>query len=166
MRSLVAALGVAVAVLALGVGAAAAKLTPVEQKWAAKVVKIYNDEAAALDNVQAQERASNALIADSGTNNTKLTATLSIFASCPTWIKQAGKAPTARLKPAAADMVASCGHLYTGAKDTAHVIGLIGLDNEPGARSALAASLKALAEGSKLLVTAERALVSVGGKAS
>jgi hypothetical protein len=166
MRSLVAALGVAVAVLALGVGAAAAKLTPPEQKWAEKVVKIYNDEAAALDNVQAQEKATNAMIANSGANNTKLTATLSIFASCPTWIKQAGKAPTARLKPAGADMVASCSHLYTGAKDTAHAIGLIGLQNESGARSALAASLTALAKGSQLLVTAERALVAAGNKAS
>jgi hypothetical protein len=162
VRRVVLVVAVAVGALALGVARAGALLSPAEQKWAEKVINVYNIEAAALNNVVAQEKAPGALVAASGAANTNLTKTLVVFASCPTWMRQYGKPPTARLMTFDADMVASCGHLYTGARDVAHAIGEFGLKNGPKGRGALAASFTELKAGSRLLAAAERQLAAIG----
>jgi hypothetical protein len=164
MRRLAALSLVLALVAALAAAMAAAKLSPAEQTWAKKVVTVYNKEAKALDDVQAEEEADGgeALIADSGKANDTLTDTLAVFVNCPAWIKAAGKPPTARLDPADSDFVGSCSHLSTGAQDVAKAIGAIRLQQTSKAHDDLEASVKELSDGSRLLVAAQRELSAVG----
>ncbi len=69
------------ALLVLGAGSAAAKLSPVEQKWVEPLLKVYNVEAGNLSVVEAELGAKNALVVGAK-NDTLLTETLAGFVEC------------------------------------------------------------------------------------
>lgn len=154
-----------VAVLAAaGAAGASARLSPVEQHWVTPLLKVYNVESASLSVVQQEERATDALVAGSGKNNTLLTETLLEFVECPSAVKAAGKPPSVRLETFDSDMVASCAHLAAGGNDVGKAIGQIRSGDVARARSDLEASLTEFVAGSKLLAAAERQLMVIGGK--
>jgi hypothetical protein len=152
------------ALVALGAGSAAAKLSPVEQTWVKPLLKVYDVEAANLSVVEPELRASDALIAASGTNNTRLTDTLAGFVECASVVKKAGPVPSLRLQGFLTDLLDSCSHLSTGAQDIAHAIGQISQGNGVKASTYLKASTPALLAGSKLLAAAQKQLTIIGGK--
>jgi hypothetical protein len=158
------AIFVGCALLALAAGSAAAKLSPVEQKWVEPLLKVYNVEAGNLGVVEAELGAKNALIAQSGKSNTLLTDTLAGFVECTSVVKQAGVAPSLRLDAFRTDMLDSCSHLSTGAQDIARAIGEISQGNGVRASTYLKASTPALEAGSKLLEAAQKQLTLIGGK--
>jgi hypothetical protein len=141
---------------------AAAKLTPAEQTWAAPVLKLDNSLAENLALVSEEERASGALIAGSGRNNTLLSATLGVFASCASELAAAGSPPGSRLESFDADMRGSCADLRAGALELAHAIGEVGKGDGPLASASLETAGARLAAGSHLLGLAERQIATVG----
>ncbi|HWE81239.1 MAG TPA: hypothetical protein VG265_06295 [Gaiellaceae bacterium] len=145
--------------------AGAGKLTPAESKWFAPLATDYGKFALALSLVQSEELAKNALVTGSTTNHT-LVETLSIFTSCKSWIKAAGKAPTARLAPFLTSMQASCGHLYTGSLAIAKAIGALREAEGQKAATLLKQGTTELKKGSTLLAQAERQAVAISGSSS
>lgn len=157
-------LGTVLALAAFAAAGAQARLSPVEQRWVTPLLKVYNVEAAGLSVVQDEERASDALVAGSGRNNTLLTETLAAFVGCSAAVKAAGAPPSLRLQPFASDLAQSCAHLGAGGNDVGKAIGQIRSGDVTRARSDLEASLSQFVSGSTLLAAAERQLMAVGGR--
>lgn len=165
VKRVVLIVGVVCVVAGVATGAAAAKLSPAEQTWVTPVIQVYNLEAKALSVVQAEELV---VIKANGAgkyfNTLKLT--LSVFAACPTAIKDAGAPPSVRLKAFDQDMVVSCRDLYAGGEDAAHAIADVRVGQGKPATAALKASDPKLEAGAKELAVAEGQLASIGGKSA
>jgi hypothetical protein len=159
--------GVALASVLLALPASAsAKLAPVEQAWLKPVLAIYNTMSRNLGVVVDEERATNALVAASGKNNTLLSETLALFVSCPSELKAAGPAPTTRLERLRAEMVDACAHLAAGGNDVALAIGSIARGDGSLARADLSRSTAALRAGASALAAAAKQAESVGSAAA
>jgi hypothetical protein len=148
-------------------GAAQAKLTPVEQRWAAPLISVWNVQNAGLHLVLPQAAAKNALVAGSKPNNLTLTKTLAALIACKTptdAIKKAGAPPSARLLAFRAALDATCVHDANGANAFAKAIGAITKGNGARAKTYLAQGVSEFRQASAQLSKAYKALVAVGGK--
>jgi hypothetical protein len=155
------------ALAGLGAGAAQAKLTPVEQKWATPLISVWNVQNAGLHLVLQQAAAKNALIAGSKPNNLALTRTLAALIACKTpadRIKKAGDPPSPRLAAFRDALNATCIHNANGATDFARAIGAITKGQGTKAKAYLQQGVNEFRKGSTELTKAYRALVAVGGK--
>jgi hypothetical protein len=168
-------LAVTCAVAALvGLSAAAAaqaapyradKLSVSEQKWVTPLIVVWNAVNLNIHLILDEERAPNALIPRSGKNNTLLTNTLGVFASCSALVKQAGPPPSTRLVAFRTAMKGMCGHIVGGANAVAKAIGAIYKQHDGKlAASLLARGTVEFKKGSTLLGAAQKQLLLIGGK--
>jgi len=169
MRGLAATLAVSALVGFCGTAALAAptrieKLSRSEQKWATPLITLWNSVNLNLHVVLAEEAAKNALIAGSGKNNTLLTKSLVVFASCSGEVKKAGKPVSTRLVAFDDAMRGMCGHLVSGASDVAKAIGAVGKGKGKLAGSLLTAATTEFKKATTLLATAQKQLLLIGGK--
>jgi hypothetical protein len=152
------------AVAALGfAGAAEAKLTPVETKWAKPMISVWNEQNLALHVVIQAASAKNALVAGT-TNNKRLTVILNTFVVCKSLIKKAGSPPSPRLQPFATALGAACTHDTSGATDFAKAVGAVGKGKGAQAQTLLKAGVAEFQRGTAALSQAKKSLVAVGGQ--
>jgi hypothetical protein len=162
-----AAFAVAALLAALASGAAQAKLTPVEQKWATPLVSVWNVQNAGLHLVLQQATAKNALIAGSKPNNLALTKTLVALVSCKApadAVKKAGAPPSPRLTAFRDALNATCIHDANGAQYFAKAIGAITKGEPKLAKSFLIQGVSEFKRGSAQLSKAYAALTAIGGR--
>src|SRR5664279_5335360 len=123
--AIAALVGLSAAAAAQAAPARIEKLSRSEQKWVTPLITVWNAVNLNLHLVLDEEKASNALIPRSGKNNTLLTNTLGVFASCTALVKQAGTPPSTRLVAFQTAMKGMCTHIVGGATAVAKAIGAI-----------------------------------------
>jgi hypothetical protein len=143
--------------------AAAAKLTPVEEKWAKPMVSVWNQQNLALNVVLQAASAKNALIAGTA-NNKRLTIILNTFVVCSAEIKKAGAAPSPRLTGFADSLKTACTHNTAGAHDFAKTVGAIHAGKAAQSQALLKQGVAEFKLGTAALSKAYKSLVAIGGK--
>jgi hypothetical protein len=143
--------------------AASAKLTPVEQKWAAPMITVWNTQNTLLQSVLQAAGAKNALVYGT-VNNRKLTLILNSFVVCGPSIKKAGSPPSSRLSAFTTALSNACTHDTAGANDFAKAVGAISKGRSTQAQTLLKQGVAAFKLGTTALSKAYHALVAVGGK--
>lgn len=165
MVAVAALVGLTAAVAAQAAPTRIAKLSRSEQKWVTPMISVWNDVNLNLHLVLDEEKAPNALIPGSGKNNTLLTKTLGVFASCTALVKRAGNPPSTRLVAFQTAMKGMCAHMVSGAQDVAKAIGAIYKKHDAKlAGSLLVQGTDEFKQGSALLATAQKQLMLIGGK--
>jgi hypothetical protein len=155
------------AVSGLFAGAASAKLTPTEEKWAKPLITIWNVQNAGLHLVLGQAAAKNALVAGEKPENLALTKTLLALITCkqPTdLIAKAGTPPSPRLVAFRNALSAACSHDANGANDFAKAIGAVTAQKIAKVKTYLNAGVAEFKLGTAQLSKAYKALIAVGGK--
>jgi hypothetical protein len=158
---------IVVTVCGILAGAAQAKLTPTEEKWAKPLITIWNTQNAGLHLVIAQAAAKNALVAGEKPENLTLSKTLYALITCkqPTdLIKKAGTPPSPRLVAFRNALNAACSHDANGANDFAKAIGAVTKGNTKLLQSLLNQGVAEFKLGTAQLSKAYKALLAVGGK--
>jgi hypothetical protein len=148
-------------------GAAQAKLTPAEEKWAKPLIAIWNLQNAGLHLVGPQAAAKNAMVAGEKPQNLALTKTLYALISCkqPTdLIKKAGAPPSPRLTSFRDALSTACIHNGNGAHDVAKAIGAFTKGNGTLEASYLTKASTEFKLGSAAISKAYKVLIAVGGK--
>ena len=141
-----------------------AKLTPAEEKWVKPVVNVFNVVNAGLGVVGKQTTADGALVPGTKANKT-LIVTLGVFVDCGAAIKRAKAPPTTRLKPVASSMTNACAFLKKGALGVANGVSTIYKRNNAKLASLqIQAAFKDFAKGTQQLASAQRRLLTLGGK--
>jgi hypothetical protein len=161
MRKL-AVLAAVVAALA-SAGAAEAKLTAVEQKWATPMIAVWNQQNLALHVVLQAASAKNALVYGTA-NNKKLTIILNTFVVCGPSIKKAGAPPSPRLNAFAAALTTACTHDTSGATNFAKAVGAVSKRKAAQSKTLLNQGVAEFKLGTAALTKAYKSLVSVGGQ--
>ncbi len=158
---------IAAALCGLFAATAQAKLTPLEQKWAAPLISIWNVQNAGLHLVIGQAAAKNALIAGEKPQNLALTTTLYALIGCkaPTdLIAKAGTPPSPRLTAFRDALNAACAANSNGANDFAKAIGAVTKGNAKLAQTLLAQGVAQFKLGSTAVAKAYKVMIAIGGK--
>jgi hypothetical protein len=148
-------------------GAAQAKLTPAEEKWAKPLITIWNVQNARLRVVIGQATANNALVAGEKPENLALSKTLLALITCKQpvdLIKKAGPPPSPRLTSFRDALNTACIHDANGAHDFAKAVGAITKNNSTLAGTLLKQGVAEFKLGSAQLSKAYKVLIAVGGK--
>jgi hypothetical protein len=160
---LAAALAGAAAGAATAAPARSQTLTAPEERWAKPMITIWNAMNAGLHLFYTQATAKDALVPGSA-NNLPLTKTLAAFVECTPAVKKAGAPPTPRLQSFATALAQACVHLGNGAQNLAKGLGAFGKGKNALGKTLVGNVGPELKLATSLLGTAERRLISVGGK--
>jgi hypothetical protein len=158
---------IAVVLCGLFAGAAQAKLTPTEEKWAKPLIAIWNTQNAGLHLVLGQAAAKNALVAGEKPENLALSKTLDALITCKVpadLIKKAGAPPSPRLVAFRNALNTACIHDANGANDFAKAIGAVTKSKTTLVKSYLTQGVAEFKIGTAQLSKAYKALLAVGGK--
>jgi len=161
MRRL-AVLVAAAAVAGLVAGAAQARLTPAEQKWATPLINVWNRQNGALQLVIPIASSKNALVAGTA-NNLKLTNVLVLIVTCKQAIAKAGSPPSPRLTRFLSSLQAACAADTKGANAFAKAVGAVRKKNGALAQSYLKSGVSSFRVGTSALTKAYKSLIAIGG---
>ena len=154
---------VAAVVALVSAGAAEAKLTAAEEKWAKPMILVWNQQNLALHVVLQAALAKNALVYGTA-NNKKLTIILNTFVVCDSAIKKAGAPPSPRLTTFATALTTACTHDTAGARDFAKAVGAVGKGKARQSKTLLDQGVGEFKLGSAALKKAYKSLVAIGGQ--
>lgn len=163
MRRAVLVVGLTAALAGLGAGAAQAKLSPTEEKWAKPAISVWNDQNAALNVVIRVAAAKDALVPGTANGN-KLRLVLNTFVVCGPLLKKAGAPPTLRLKAFSTALGTACTHDSAGAHDFAKAVGAFTQGKGKLGTSYINQGIAAFKLGGMALASARKSLIAIGGK--
>jgi hypothetical protein len=143
-------------------GAATAKLTAAEEKWAKPMIQVWNQQNVALHVVLQAAAAKNALVYGTA-NNKKLNVILNTFVVCTPEIKKAGAPPSPRLTTFATALKTACAHDTAGATAFAKTVGAIRKGKTAQSQKLLQQGVAEFKLGTTALSGAYKSLIAVGG---
>jgi len=143
-------------------GAADAKLTAVEEKWAKPMIQVWNQQNAALHVVLQAAAAKGALVYGTA-NNKKLNVILNTFVVCTPELKKAGAPPSPRLSTFASALKTACTHDTAGATAFAKTVGAIRKGKTAQSQTLLKQGVAEFKLGTAALNQAYKSLIAVGG---